>query len=128
METMSDHNSGLTEAAKRIGWRLMAILHNRADLLMVEIQEERERAFRVMLLASAVGYLGLLSCITVTAVIACACWHHLLMALTCLAVVYIITTLFCLLKLARVLRNWETLSTTRDQLQKDRECLEERLA
>lgn len=128
METSSDHNTGLTDATKRVTWRLLAMFHNRVELLMVEIQEERQRALLVVLMASAVGFLGLLAGLTVTAVIACACKDHMLTALIVLAVVYIAGTVFFLLKLGKMQRNWDTLSSTRDQLQKDRECLDEHLA
>jgi uncharacterized membrane protein YqjE len=126
METPSDHS--LTDTTKRVTWRLLAMFHNRLELLMVEIQEERQRAFLVVLMASAVAFLGLLAGLTITAVIACACKNHLLTALIVLAVVYIAATVYFLLKLTQMQRNWDTLSSTRDQLQKDRECLEEHLA
>ena len=128
MEMPPDTGAGLTDATKRVAWRLLAIGHNRAELLLVEIQEERERALRVVLLTSAVAVLGILAGITVTAVIACAAGTHLLTVLIVLAIIYIVGTVFFLLKLAQLQRNWDTLSCTRDQLQKDRECLEEHLA
>jgi uncharacterized membrane protein YqjE len=128
METPAETNPGLTGSAKRVAWRLLAICNNRAELLMVEIQEERERALLVVRLVSAVAVLGLLAGITVTAVIACAAGTHLLTALIVLAVIYIAGTVFFLLKLVQLQRNWEALSSMRDQLQKDRECLEEHLA
>jgi uncharacterized membrane protein YqjE len=128
METPAETNPGLTGSAKRVAWRLLAICHNRAELLMVEIQEERQRALLVVRVVSAVAVLGLLAGITVTAVIACAAGTHLLTALIVLAVIYIAGTVFFLLKLVQLQRNWEALSSMRDQLQKDRECLEEHLA
>ena len=124
----SETGASLTDATKRVAWRLLAIGHNRAELLLVEIQEERERALRVVLLTSAVAVLGILAGITVTAVIACAAGTHLLTALIVLAVIYIAGTVFFLLKLSHLQRNWDSLSCTRDQLQKDRECLDEHLA
>ena len=128
METPPETNSSLTNATRRVAWRLLAICHNRAELLMVEIQEERERALRVILLVSAVAVLGLLAGVTITAVIACAAGTHMLAALAILAVIYVGGTIFFFFKLARMQRNWDTLPYTRDQLQKDHECLEEHLA
>jgi uncharacterized membrane protein YqjE len=128
METPSNHNSGLIDATKRVTWRLLAMFHNRVELLMVEIQEERQRALRAVLMATAAAFLSLLAGMTVTAVIACAAGTHMLTALIIMAIVYIAGTVFFLLKLARMQRNWDALSSTRDQLQKDRECLEEHLA
>jgi uncharacterized membrane protein YqjE len=104
------------------------MFHNRVELLMVEIQEERQRALIAVLMASAAVFLGFLAAVTVTAVIACAAGAHMLTALIIMAAVYIAGTVFFLLKLAHMQRNWESLSSTREQLQKDRECLEEHLA
>jgi uncharacterized membrane protein YqjE len=128
METPSNHNSGLIDASKRVTWRLLSMFHNRVELLMVEIQEERQRALRAVLMAIAAVFLSLLAGMTVTAVIACAAGTHLLTALIIMAIVYIAGAIFFLLKLARMQRNWDALSDTRDQLQKDRECLKEHLA
>ena len=128
METPSNHNSGLIDAGKRVTWRLLSMFHNRVDLLMVEIQEERQRAIRAVLMAMAAAFLSLLAAMTVTAVIACAAGTHLLTALIIMAIVYIAGVIFFVLKLAHMQRNWDALSSTRDQLQKDRKCLEEHLA
>ncbi|HTR43036.1 MAG TPA: phage holin family protein [Pseudomonadales bacterium] len=127
MEMPPETNPSLTDATKRVAWRLLAIGHNRAELLMVEIQEERERALQVILLVSAIAVLGILAGITITAVVVCAAGPHLLTTLIILTVIYITGTVLFLIKLTRLQRNWEMLSSTRDQLQKDRECLEEHL-
>lgn len=114
-------------ASKRVAWRLLAICHNRAELLMVEIQEERERARMMVFLASAMAVLGLLAGITITALIACAAHDHLLIALGALAIVYSVGAIFFYFKLAGMHENWESLSGTREELEKDRQCFEKTL-
>src|ERR1700722_3850845 len=118
MDTPPD--SSLADTAKRIVWRLLAMGHNRAELLMVEIQEERERARVLFLLASGMTVLALLAGMTITALIALAAGKYLIIALIALAVVYSGGALFLYFKLGHMRQNWETLSGTRDQLEKDR--------
>lgn len=105
----------------------MAIGHNRLELLMVEIQEERERARIIISLAAAMIVLGLLAGITITAVVACAAGTHYLIALIILAVLYSGGALLLYFKLTKIKQEWELLSGTREQLEKDRACLEKTL-
>jgi uncharacterized membrane protein YqjE len=127
METPPETDLNLAGASKRVAWRLLAICHNRAELLMVEIQEERERARVIVFLASAMAVLGLLAGITITALIVCAAGNYRLSALAVLAIIYIGGAVFFYIKLARIHENWESLSGTREQLEKDRECFEKAL-
>jgi uncharacterized membrane protein YqjE len=127
METAPETNSNLADATKRVGWRLLAMAHNRAELLMVEIQEERERAQLVIFAAAGIGVFGLLAGITITAAVACAAPDHVLLTLSLLAAFYTGAAAFCYWILARLRREWETMPQTREQLRKDRECLEKKL-
>jgi uncharacterized membrane protein YqjE len=127
METPPDTGLNLVGASKRVAWRLLAICHNRAELLMVEIQEERERARVIVFLASAMAVLGLLAGITITALIVCAAGSYRLLALGILAIIYIGGAVFFYFKLAGIQEHWESLSGTREQLEKDRECFEKAL-
>lgn len=127
METAPESDSNLADATKRVGWRVLAMVHNRAELLMVEIQEERERARLVIFAAVGMSVFGLLAGITITAAVACAAPEHLLLTLSLFAAFYTGAAVFCYWMLARWRRGWEALPDTREQLQKDRECLEKNL-
>jgi uncharacterized membrane protein YqjE len=127
MENPPETDSNLAGAAKRVALRLLTIGHNRAELLMVEIQEERERARAIVFLASIIAVLGLLAGITITALIVCAAGNHALIALAILAVVYAGGAVFFYFKLMGLQEHWESLSGTREQLEKDRECFEKTL-
>jgi uncharacterized membrane protein YqjE len=127
METPPETDPDLAGTTKRVAWRLLAICHNRAELLMVEMQEERERARAIVILAAAIAVLGLLAGITITALIVCLAGPHMLAALIGLAVLYTGGATFLYLKLSRMQQDWEPLSDTREQLQKDRECFEKTL-
>ncbi len=115
----------LAKTSRRFAQRLLTIGENRLELLAVEVQEERERILHAFLLALGVAAFGLLAGITLTAAIAVLLW-----AWSPLGVLSILTILygvagFCLYqRLNGLLRNWQMLSATLDQLRKDRECME----
>ena len=51
METPSDTAPHLADASRRLAQRALVICENRIELLMLEVQEERERFLRAVLLA-----------------------------------------------------------------------------
>jgi len=105
----------------------MAMGHNRAELLMVEVREERARAQMIIFVGGAMALFAALAILTVTALIACAFADHLLLALGVLAAFYCISALVLYVKLSQLLRHWETFTGTREQFERDRECLEKKL-
>ncbi len=128
METPSETLPHLADASKRLAQRAFVICENRVELLMVEVQEERERILRAIWMALAAAVFGLLTGITFTAVIVVAFGQQSpLIALIILTVVYGGAGLFLYLRLAQLQRDWQTLPATIEQLKKDRECLEKQL-
>jgi uncharacterized membrane protein YqjE len=127
METLPESDTSVPHATRRLIWRLLAFGHNRSELLMVEIQEERVRAQRMLILMTGVGVLALLGGMTLTAIIVLAAGPHYFATLVILAILYVVGSVLFYLKAGQLRRNWESLSGTRDQLRKDRECLEKRL-
>ena len=123
MDTPPETDANLAGAVKKVLWRLMAVGQNRAELLMVEMQEERARAQVVIFLGLGIAVFGLLATITITAVIACAFVNHLLLALGVLACFYGVGAVFFYLKLSRMLSRWEGFAGTREQFERDSECL-----
>ncbi|HVU08978.1 MAG TPA: phage holin family protein [Verrucomicrobiae bacterium] len=117
--------SPLAATSKQFVRRLLTIGENRLELLTVEIQEEREGLLCAFLLALGVAAFGLLAGLALTAAIVIWLW-----ACSPVAVLLTLTALYaaagiCLYRrLTGLLRNWQTLSATLDQLRKDRECLE----
>lgn len=123
METPLD-SLHLAEASKRVAKRLLVICENRFHLLMVEVQEERERVVRLLLLAIGAMTLGVLAMFTLTALIVLAFWNTSpLIVLAILTVVYAGASAFLYLRLVRMRQNWDLLAGTLEQLKKDRECL-----
>jgi uncharacterized membrane protein YqjE len=115
----------LAMTSKTFARRLLTIGENRLELLTVEVQEERERLLHAFLLALGVAAFGLLAGLTLTAAIAFLLWSW-----SPLAVLLILTGLYaasgiCLYRrLTGVMRDWQTLSASLDQLRKDRAFLE----
>jgi len=115
----------LGTTSKTFARRLLTIGENRLELLTVEVQEERERLLHAFLLALGVAAFGLLAGLTLTAAIVVLLW-----AWSSVAALLILTALYgaagiCLWRrLTGLLRDWQTLSASLDQLRKDRECLE----
>jgi uncharacterized membrane protein YqjE len=119
----------LATTSKHFAQRLLTIGENRLELLAVEVQEERERHLHALLLACGVAAFGLLAGLTLTAAIVILLWDWshvaVLLALTGL---YGVAAVGFYWRLTGLLRDWQTLSATLDQLRKDRACLEKILA
>jgi uncharacterized membrane protein YqjE len=129
METATVSFRQLAANSKQFVQRLLTIGENRLELLTVEVQEERERLLHAFLLALGVAAFGLLAGLALTAavVVGLWAWSHVavLLALTCL---YGAAGICLYRRLAGLLRDWQTLSASLDQLRKDRACLEKNLA
>ncbi len=96
---------------------------------MVEVQEERERALRAILLALGVAVFGFLAGAALTVALVVLLWAlSPLAVLLTLGVLYGAAAVFLYRQFAVLQRSWETLPATLDQLRKDRACLENYLA
>ena len=125
--TVSFHE--LATTSRRFAQRLLTIGENRLELLAVEVQEERERLLHAILLALGVAAFGLLAGIALTAAIAVLFWSWSPVAVLLILTGGYAVAAVCLHRhLTGLLRDWQTLSATMDQLRKDRVCLEKLLA
>ena len=126
MEDPTSSVRPLASAWKQLARRLLTIGENRLELLTVEMQEGRERLLHAFLMALGAAAFGLLAGITLTAAIVVMLWAY-----SHVAVLLILTAIYagagvCLCrKLSALLRDWQTLPASLDQLRKDRACLEE---
>jgi len=125
MDIQPDRGWHLADASSRMAHWLFVTLENRLQLLLVEVQEERERMLRAMWLGLGAAVFGLLAGIALTVTIVLALWGHSpIIALLVLTAIYAIAAAFLYMRLSRLQRNWQTLPGTIEQLKKDRECLE----
>ena len=129
MENSTVSFSQLATTSKKFVRRLATIGENRLELLAVEVQEERERLLHAFLLALGVAVFGLLAGMTLTALIIVWLWVWspvgVLLILTGL---YGAVGIFLYCQLIGLMRDWQTLSASLEQLRKDRVCLENILA
>jgi uncharacterized membrane protein YqjE len=127
--TTIDSSEPLQASPGHFARQLLVIAENRLELLMVEVQEERERALRAILLALGVAVFGFLAGAALTVALVVMLWAFSPMGvLLTLAVLYGAAAIFLYRHFAILQRNWETLPATLDQLKKDRVCLENYLA
>jgi len=117
----------LATASRRLAQRVVAIGHNRLELLMVELQEERERLLLAILLALGSAAFGLLAGAVLTVTIVLLMWESPFPALLVLFAIYALAAALLYLRLDRLQREWRTLSASLDQLQKDRQWLDQNL-
>lgn len=109
--------------------QLLTIGENRLELLLVEVQEEREHLLHAILLALGVALFSFLAGLALTVALVVLFW-----ALSPIGVLLALTGLygsaaFLLYRRFTVLQqHWKTFPATLDQLRKDRACLESCLA
>jgi uncharacterized membrane protein YqjE len=125
MENSTATFGQLAANSKTFVRRLATIGENRLELLAVEVQEERERILRAFLLALSVAAFGLLAGLTLSAAIVVWLWAWSPVAvLLIMTGLYAAAGIFLYRRFTGLLRDWQTLSASIDQLQKDRLCLE----
>lgn len=128
METQTGNLSQLADLAKRLGRHLLATGENRLELLLVEMQEARERLLQAIIVALAVAVFGLLAGIALTLALVVLLWEHSpALALLTMAGLYGLAAGLFYRRFSRLQREWQALPATMEQLRKDRECLEENL-
>lgn len=128
MEDPTDTPRGLPTLAGHVVRRLLHILENRFALLSVELQEERDRVLRDVLLALGVAAFGLLSCLTLTAaLILLLSAYSPVQILLVLAALYAVAAGGLAWRLMCRLRAWESLSSSLQQIRKDREAVDQLL-
>ncbi len=129
MEESTGGFSQLATSSRQIARRLLTIGENRLQLLSVEVQEERERLLRAFLMALGAAVFALLAGMTLTAGIVVLVWPY-----SHTAALMILTLLFGAAAaglcwgLSVLMRDWESLPASQEQLRKDRDCVEKMLA
>ena len=111
-------------ASKRLAHGIVDAGENRLELLMIEVEEARERLLHAFMLALGVAVFGLLAGISFTIGIVLVFRDGSpVAALSILAAVYGGSAFYFKARLDGLRGDWQTFSATLDQLRKDRECL-----
>jgi uncharacterized membrane protein YqjE len=127
--TATDSFEPRAASVKHFARQLLSIGENRLELLMVEVQEERERLLRAMLLALGVAVFGFLAAAALTVALVVMLWSLSPTAvLLTLTVLYSAISVFLYRRFTALQCNWDTLPATLDQLRKDRACVENYLS
>ena len=114
---------------KHFARQFLVVVENRVELLMVEVQEERERLLRAILLALGVAVFGFLAGAALTVALVVMLWSlSPIVVLLALALLYSGTAFFLYRHFTSLQRSWETLPASLNQLKKDRVCLENYLS
>jgi uncharacterized membrane protein YqjE len=128
MNPASASLSQLGDSSKRVGGRLFAIAENRLELLSVEVQEERDRIIYALMLVFGLATLSLLAGMAMSAALVVLFWQNSpVVTLLILLALYAGGAICLYARLHRLRQEWETLPATREQLRKDRECMDQLL-
>jgi len=129
MEESAVSMSQLAASSKHFARRLLTIGENRLELLTVEVQEERVRLLHAIVLALGAATLGLLAGIALTGMVVVLFWSYSpVSVLLALSLLYGVAAGLLYRRLTVLLRDWQNLPATLDQLRKDRACLEKILS
>jgi uncharacterized membrane protein YqjE len=116
--------SDLLGASRRVAQRTIDIGANRVELLVVEVQEERERLLHSFHLAVASAAFAVLAGFALTFALAVLLWDHGAVAvLFTTAAISACASLFLCSRILRLQRDYPMFGATLAQLRKDRECL-----
>ena len=128
MEPAAFHVEQLVATSKRFARRLFTIGENRLELLILEMQEERQHLLRFLLLALGAAVFGILAGVALSVLIVVWLWTLSPAAALLVLIAFYSGKALCLYRrLAALRRDWRPLASTLDQLRKDRACLEKKL-
>lgn len=116
---------GLLDTLRRVGATILAIVHNRLELLIVELQEHRIRLIETLLLLAATAALGFFTLALAATAVVILVWNRFGVAgLFVLSGIGLVGTVVIGWQLWRYVKNWPLFEGTLSELKKDREWLE----
>jgi uncharacterized membrane protein YqjE len=125
MEEKQTTRPGLLAALSRLAATILAVIQNRLELLVVELQEERIRLFNALLLTAVIVALGLFTLTMAAVAVVLIIWNKFgVTGLWVMSGLGLLSTLLAYWRLRARLKNWPLLAGTLAELKKDRECLE----
>ena len=125
MNPTSKNVASMLSASKRLLGRVPALLARRLELLIVEVEEEREQLLRAILLIVGLSTFAMLAGITLTVAVVLISWEH-----SPLATVFVLLAFYTggaawmYRRLQRLRAGWGLFPATRDQMRKDVECVD----
>lgn len=129
MDENENAPAGLFETPRRLSANFLSILHNRMELLVVELQQERIRILEAVLFVAVIAALGFFALALLSTALIVFIWAKfgvdaLLICLFSLSALGIAVALLVLWRLWVRLKDWAFLPGTLAELKKDLECLD----
>lgn len=126
MDPSTPEPPGLVSSLKRLARTLLATAHNRLELFLVEVEEERRRLLEALLLAALAVLFGLMALVMLTATVVVIFWgENPLLVIGGLSAFYLLATGLAVWKLHRRVSGWAAFPATLAELKKDKACLDE---
>ena len=127
MEAPGESTSGIFASLGRLLKTVLAIAHNRLELLLVELREERWRLFDTLIVAGIVLIMATMTLMaaTITIVVVCVKAERLDLVVA-LVLLYLAGTIFSFWRLRVRLKQWTPFSATLAELKKDKACLDKK--
>ena len=127
MDEPGEGGRGVFASLRRLLKTGLAIAHNRLELFLVELREERWRLFDALLLLGIVLILAALTLLLLTITIVVLCLRaDRLDLLVALMLVYLAATIIGVWRLRTRLKEWAPFSATVAEFKKDKACLDEK--
>ena len=127
MEEAGGSGGGLFASFGRLFRTVVAIVHNRLELFLVELAEERWKFFDLLLLAGVALMLAGMGLMVATVTIVVLCLKaNRLDWLVVLMLVYFAGALVGFWRLRKRLKGWNPFPSTLAEIKKDKACLEEK--
>ena len=127
MEASGESAPGIFASLGRLLKTVLAIAHNRLELLLVELREERWRLFDTLIVAGIVLIMATMTLMaaTITIVVVCVKADRLDLVVA-LVLLYLAGTIFSFWRLRARLKQWTPFSATLAELKKDKACLDKK--
>ena len=126
MAEPAEKTPGLLGSLRRLLRTALSIAHNRLELVLVELLEERTRLFEAFLLAGVVLAFGAMALVMITFTVVAVFWeNHRVAVLVSLGFFYLVVTLVAYWRLRHRLKHWPAFSATVAELKKDKAWLDE---
>jgi uncharacterized membrane protein YqjE len=125
MDEKEQSPPGLLETIRRLRAVILAIINNRLELLVLELQQERNRLFQALLLLALIVASGFFTVVLAVAAIIILTWDEFgVWGVVVMCGLFLIATLLLGWRLVVRLKNWPLLPGTLAELKKDRECFD----
>jgi len=122
MDDQQTSHRGPIKPLKQVAATLLATLHNRLELLVVELQEERIHVLNALMLTAVIVAVGVFTLAMAASALSIVVWKQFgLGGLWVLSALGLLGTLLAYWRLRMRLRHWPLLPETLAQLKRDRE-------